>query len=196
MAVPEIKEDVDALLRALIKGIDLLSQCMQHDDCTAVAQAEEVILEVRCKTETATAALIEQARADPMAAKFVGVPAHLMRIQTNMARMAHALKVKASEMVLFSDLASGEMLYLLERLRDLFVHLRELLVEHKFLVSRHIISTAKTIEESAQKFASKHEERLIEGLCAPISSTVFLEVIEGAQNISWHAKEMAKELAS
>jgi Na+/phosphate symporter len=56
--------------------------------------------------------------------------------------------------------------------------------------------SAAEISRSASEFATMHEERLIEGLCMPKASPLFLDILDAIKGIAWHAKEIAEKLTA
>ena len=44
------------------------------------------------------------------------------------------------------------------------------------------------------EYATLHEERLIEGLCLPVASSLYINMLDSIKNIAWHAKEIATKL--
>jgi Na+/phosphate symporter len=82
-----------------------------------------------------------------------------------------------------------------ERTRDIIVNAKDLVLARNTLVARHIIEAQRATEVTANHYATMHEERLIEGLCSPSASGNYLEILEAFKSMSWHAKEIAKDLA-
>jgi Na+/phosphate symporter len=52
------------------------------------------------------------------------------------------------------------------------------------------------IEHSAERFATKHEERLIEGVCVHRASAIYLDMLGAVKDLAWHARALATDRAS
>ena len=88
-----------------------------------------------------------------------------------------------------------ELEYMFERTRDIMVNAKDLVLARNTLVAKHIVEAQRATEVTANHYATMHEERLIEGLCAPSASGMYLEILEAFKSMAWHAKEIAKDLA-
>jgi len=62
------------------------------------------------------------------------------------------------------------------------------------LVARHLEESERAIVRTANEYATKHEERLIEGLCLSKASPLFLEILDAVKEIASHARDIGKEL--
>jgi Na+/phosphate symporter len=78
--------------------------------------------------------------------------------------------------------------------RDILANARDLVLAPNILVARHMAEAEAALEKMADEYATRHEERLIEGLCAPKASQLYIQMIDAFKGIAWHAKEIAKDL--
>lgn len=194
MQATAIALDIKGLLEGIIASIDMMYKCLSAANVCKAEETEAAIYRVRFQVEAATKAVIKEAKTDPDAAKLISIPTHLDRIQANTGRMASAIRRKAEEGVLFSDRGIAELEYLFERYRDIVLHVKELLVDKNMIVVKHIMESYKALEKKADEAATKHEERLIEGLCLPTASSMFLDILDSMKTSAWHAREIAKDL--
>ncbi len=58
----------------------------------------------------------------------------------------------------------------------------------------HVIAQAKKLDEMCQSCQLKHVDRLLSGSIAPRASSPYLDILESAQSIGRHIKEMAERL--
>lgn len=64
------------------------------------------------------------------------------------------------------------------------------------IIREYVKESATEISRSANDFSTMHEERLVEGLCMPKASPLFLDIMDALKGISWHAKEIAEKLTT
>jgi Na+/phosphate symporter len=109
--------------------------------------------------------------------------------------VAESIISKVKGQVLLSDKASAELDYLFGRTRDILVNARDMVLAPNTLVGRHMAESARAVERMADEYSTLHEERLIEGLCAPKASQLFIQMLDAFKTISWHSKEIAQDLS-
>ncbi len=194
MAVKELVFQMHDLINQMIEGTDSLYAAFINNTVRFLDEAEGAVGGIAEKAEALTGAIVQEARGDPAAIPYVSVPSHIERMGGDMGRMFGALRKKITGDILFSDKASGELEYLLERTRDILVNCGDMVLARNVLVARHIVESESVMQQMADKYATQHEERLIEGLCLPGASVVYLELLDSIKGIAWHAKEIAKDL--
>lgn len=195
MEVKYSVKEISALFEGMVNCIDYIYKSFNSDDVSVIEKAECVMEDMHERVVALTGAMVKAGKEEPGVRKYVSVPAHIDRIRDNTVRVASCVQRKVEGNIIFSDKAASEVEYLFERLRDIAVHLRQLLDAPSPLVARHIEGSEQAIERDASDFATRHEERLIEGLCMPMASSIYLEMLDAFKNIAWHAGEIAKDLA-
>ena len=158
------------------------------DDCEAKAG------EIRGQEEAVTRDLIEAVKADTGARVYLPVPGHIGRIAAHILDIAAGFRTRIGEGILFTDKAVSEVIFLLERLQDVLKNTGDIILVRNRIVRQYIGEAAADIGRSARDFATMHEERLVEGLCTPQASPLFLAILDSLKGIAWHAKEIAEKL--
>jgi Na+/phosphate symporter len=110
-------------------------------------------------------------------------------------RIASDVERKIKEGILFSDKAMSEINLLFERTKDILGNARDMALARNRVIAAYIKESEAEIVRTANDFSTLHEERLIEGLCMPKASSVYLEMLDAVKSIAWHSKEIAKDLA-
>ncbi len=100
------------------------------------------------------------------------------------------------EKVLFSDRAIEEVTYLLQRLTDILRPTSDIILARNAILGKYVNESEAGVVKRALEYATLHEERLIEGLCIPFASLLYINMLDEIKNIAWHAKEIATKLAS
>jgi Na+/phosphate symporter len=189
-------KDFDSFFDGMIGCLDLLREGFNSGDMEAVAGVECATKETRKRVVSMTEGLVKETASSPELGKYVSVPAHIARIQGNMERITIAVRNEIQENILFSDRAVSEIGFMFEKVSDIIGELRQLLGGSGSGVADHILEMEDAVERAASEFATKHEERLIEGVCMPKASAMYLEILEAFKDAAWHAREIARELGT
>jgi hypothetical protein len=194
MALKQLLTEMYDQISEMVESIDLLYAGLITDNLKVIDEALGRLGPMGGRTDFITEELVRVSKADPDVSPYVSVPSHIGRMRGEVERIAAGLKRKVKDTVLFSDKAVTEAEYLFERVRDMLVNARDMVLARNTLVARHLEEAGRAVERTADDYATKHEERLIEGLCAPRASDIFLEMLEAFKAIAWHAKEIGKDL--
>lgn len=195
MKLKELVSEMHDLIEVLIEGIDLTYTGLLYGNLQMVDEADAELERVMERVVPMTEDLVKGARDDLAAVVYVSVPSHMQRMGEGMKRITRAVKKKVRDDVLFSDRATTELEYMFERSRDVMVNTKDMVLARNILTARHLKESQKSIDSTANHYATKHEERLIEGLCAPSASGIYLEMLDAFKSMAWHAKEIGKDLA-
>jgi Na+/phosphate symporter len=103
---------------------------------------------------------------------------------------------KVKEDILFSDRAISELSILIQKLKETLKNTSDLLATKNAVLVQHINGCEEDIVRKALEFATQHEERLVEGLCLPVSSHLYLNMLNSIRCIAWDAKEIATKFVS
>lgn len=196
-----MKEDVKKLLLMMHEmantaetGISLLQTAFIYNstgplnECIAAAEI------IRNSEPDLTKSIIGMAKGNPELAPFVSIPAHLMRIGENIEKLSGLVNKKIKEDILFSDRAVTEITFLLQRLVDIIRPTADIILAKNTILRRYIEESEAGIVKRATEYATLHEERLIEGLCLPVASSLYINMLDAIKSIAWHAKEIAVKL--
>ncbi len=174
----------------LLKNAFIFNSSKSLDECEAKANA---ILQ----TERAlTGEFIEDAKVDPDCKVYVSVPGCIERMGDFIEDIAGCIRTKIRDGILFSDKAISETTFLLERLQDVLRNTSDIILSRNVILKEYVKKSASEINRSANEFATMHEDRLIEGLCTPLASPLYLHMLDAIKGIAWHGKEIAEKLTT
>jgi Na+/phosphate symporter len=122
------------------------------------------------------------------------VPLHLERGGEKVEELMRAVRTMVLEGLPFTDRARREVDELIEAATELLVNLRDLLLTGNQVLRRHVIESGRSLVARADDCAMYHQQRLIEGVCAPRSSSVYLAILDALKGVEWHAREIAQKL--
>jgi len=126
-----------------------------------------------------------------------------LSMATSYDRMAHSiegivnqLKRMIREDIPFSDRAVKELNEVFQETMDLVESLPDLIRTQDKLLVRQTGKRGRASFKMANRFAEEHEERLIQGVCMPKSSPIYLGILESLKGIMVHVLEVTGKIAS
>ncbi len=187
-------EEIHRLCERVEEALGALYKAFLYHRPEFVQEAELNIKEIKESYEGLTEALISASEADRVAMRFAPVPVNLERMGHNLEHIARAIGTKIRDNLLFSDKAVTELNYLFYRLKEVITALEDMVLARNTFLANYIKESEREIERAASEYATAHEERLIEGICLPRSSGVYLVILDSLKRIAWNAKEIAEAL--
>ena len=121
---------------------------------------------------------------------------HLERVGDNIEFLVRAIRMVVQEGIPFSERAIKEINALFEKAIELAECMRDAVATNNKVLTRHILEEGRKYTQMADEFALFHQERLIEGLCVPKSSSVYLAILDYLKGIESHIRQMAQKLSS
>ena len=198
-----MKEESKELLKAMHEITSSAEDCITYlqtafiynslrplKDCLEMAEL------TKKKEPNLTKKAAEIAKEMPDIKPYVSVPSHLLRIAENIEKLAGLIDKKIKDGILFSDRAVTEITFLLQRLVDIIKPTSDMILARNIMLGKYVQESEKGIVKRAMEYSTLHEERLIEGLCLPAASSIYINMLDAIKNIAWHAKEISAVLAS
>jgi Na+/phosphate symporter len=124
----------------------------------------------------------------------VFVPTHLERLADHVGQLASATSTVVQQGTLFTDRAVHEISGLLESAVEILEGVRDALRTGNHVLIRYVIEAGRACETRANEYALFHEKRLVEGVCEPRSSSVYLAMLEDIKGVEWHARQIAQQM--
>ena len=159
------------------------------EDCLrklAAIKAQEPVLSKK---------IAEMVRQEKERKVYAEIPKHFLEICGHLEVLAEMLRKKIDENILFSDRAVTEISFLSQNLLEILNAATDLVLVKNPILIRYVAESEAMVEKATIQYATHHEERLIEGLCLPMSSSVFLKVLESLKGIAREAKCISERMA-
>jgi len=121
-------------------------------------------------------------------------PGRLERVGDLMESMVNVAQVKARDGIPFSDKANSELSKLFSLLIEVLKNFRDVLSTRNRALLVHLVDQEKTLAQMTVDFALSHEERLIEGVCSPKASSLYLDILDSVKGVTRHLNEMCDSL--
>jgi Na+/phosphate symporter len=174
---------------ALLQKAFIFSDRESLDHCVAqLAELKEGELKISKK-------IADAARQDKAKDSYSCIPKHFLEICENLETLAGMLQKKITENILFSDRAITELSFLSQSLIEILNAATDLVLVKNPILIRYVQESETMVEKATNQYATHHEERLIEGLCLQVSSSVFLKILEAFKGIARNAKHIAESMA-
>jgi len=175
--------------------IDLLQTALSQNSTAHLQVCREKTAHIK-KTEAELSAKITQLAQENNALRvYLSVPLILQRIGGHIDNLNDTFHKKIKDDILFSDRAVSELTTLFRRLKEALKNTSDLLVTKNPVLVRHITECEEDVVKKALEFATLHEERLIEGLCLPVSSPLYLNILNSIRCIAWDTNEIASKFS-
>lgn len=107
-------------------------------------------------------------------------------------KLVAAVENKVTAGILFSETAVDELNYLFAGLIDYNVHVHDYVLTKNKVLKQHILSESEKYTQFARDSATKHEERLIQGICRSQSSAIYLDMLNGISGIFYNLSRLAE----
>lgn len=174
--------------------ISMLQTAFLFNNPQPVADCRAAITAQNKTVDDLTKRITELARENPDLRPYVAVPTHLLRIGENIEKLSDFVEKKIKDNILFSDRALTEVTFLLQRLTDILRPTSDMILAKNAIMSRYIQESEAGVQKRAIEYTTLHEERLIEGLCSPAASSLFINLLDRIKGVAWHAKEIAVKI--
>ncbi len=193
----KIKDEIDSLHEMSVKTqkcIELLQEAFIHNKKRFLDECETITTDIHETEKMLTGRLLEKSRIEAAARNYIAVPGHLERIGDYIEDITKCQLKKINRDLIFSDRAMEETLQLLQKTKDVMKNTTDLILSRNEIISKYIIDSEDEIESDANKYATFHEDRMIEGLCTPEASSIYLQILDALKGIAWHARQISEKL--
>lgn len=172
----------------------LLQNALIYNSSKSLNECEAKIKEISENEKILTPEFVEKAKKNSDLRVYIFVPGHIEKMGHFIENVIRCTRVKIREGISFSDRAVSEITFLMERLQEVLKNVSDIILARNSIMREYVKESVAEIGRSANNFATLHEERLIEGLCMPEASPLFLDILDAIKVIAWHAKEIAEKL--
>jgi Na+/phosphate symporter len=171
--------------------LSLLQTALSHNSITPLKGCREKLHSITSLETELTGKISRFAKEDNSLKKYVSIPQLLSGIGEHIEKLSDIIGRKIKEDVLFSDRAIFELTTLFKGLKDLLKSTSDLLITENPALVQHVRECENDVAKKAMEYATSHEDRLIEGLCLPVASPLFLNMLNSIRCVACNAKEIA-----
>jgi phosphate uptake regulator len=125
----------------------------------------------------------------------VFIPLHLERIGDNIALIVRALTSVVRDGIPFTERALEELHTLFAKAIELLECIRDAIATHNRILIRHVQTAGQRYGDMVNEYALSHQQRLIEGLCLPRASSVYVALLDYLKGVVSHICQITDKLS-
>jgi Na+/phosphate symporter len=196
----EVGEKMIQVCQSLIKMLELSFQGFRKLSEESFSKVEETRKEVQHhSTELAKFIISESTSSEKgkeWAKPYLSMASSLDRMTHNIEGIVDRLKPMVRDHILFSDHALREVNDIFQEAMDLLESLPDLILTQNKQKAQHIGEQVRSVFKIANGFSEEHEERLVQGICMPKSSPMYLGILESLKGVIAHTLEVSGKIVS
>lgn len=196
----EVAEKMIQVCESLTKMLELGFQGFRTLKEGSVKEAEGAKNEVRHHSSQLASFLISKSssgeKGREWAKPYLSVASVFDRMSYNMEGVVDCLKSMVRDHILFSDRAIKEVNDVFQEAMSILENLPDLILTQNKLLAQRIGEKGRSVFKIANGYSEEHEERLIQGVCMPKSSPIYLGLLESLKAIIGHTLEVSGKIVS
>ncbi len=197
---PEMGGRMMRVCENLSKMLELTFQGFQKYQEKSIKEAEEVRKEVRKHTSELTRFLVEKSLSKDGGREwvkpYIAIVSSFDRMVYNLDGILDRLKKMVNDQVLFTDRAIREIDDVFQETIHLIENLPDLILTQNRLLAQQMEEKGRLIFRMADHYAEEHEQRLIEGVCVPHSSPLYLDILFSLKGIVAQTVEISEKMVT
>ena len=196
----EIKGKMVLVCQNLMKMLNLASMAFREPTGKSFKEAEEVKDTILQYSSELTSFIISKspssARGKGWAKPYLSIASSFDRMTYNIEGILERVRGKSENHILFSDGAVKEVNDIFQEAMRLLEYLPNLITTENKLLGQRIGEEGKSVFEIVNTYSEEHEERLIQGVCEPKHSPVYLGILESLKGVMVHTLEVSGKIVS
>lgn len=196
----EVEEKIIQVCQSLIKMLELAFQGFRKLTEESLKEVEEAKKEVEQHSTELKNHLISKSSVDEKGKEWVrpylSIASSFDRMAHNIEGIVDRLRSMVRDHILFSDHALREVNDIFQEAMVLLQSLPNLVLTQKKSVAQRIGEQVRSVFKIVNGFSEDHEERLIQGICMPKSSPMFLGILESLKGVIAHTLEVSGKIVS
>jgi len=196
----EVGEKMIRVCRSVIKMLELSFQGFRKHSEEALKEVEKVKAEIQKNSSELAHFLILKSspyeKGKEWAKPYLSMASSFDRMTFNIEGIVDRLKSKVQERILFSDRAVKEINDVFQEAMNLLESLPNLILTQDRLLAQRIGEQVRSVFKIADGYSEGHEERLIQGICVPKHSPIYLGILESLKGIIAQTLEVSGKIVS
>jgi Na+/phosphate symporter len=195
--VTTLEEGLLVMARKLGSVADIIYNSLTTGSLDKIEQAKVLGQEVHSEEKALTDGLLKDRTSELKALKLVLMfPGHLERAGDFLESVINVCRIKAEKGVPFSDRAISELKGLFSTFGELLHNFENVIFTRNRTLLKHMSEQHNHLAQMTVDFALAHEERLIDGLCSPRASSLYLDILDSIKNANHHLRNITQALAN
>ena len=196
----EIKEKMIVVCGSLIKMLELAFEGFRSPTERFFEEEEEFEDKIYEYSSELTRFIISKSPSSEKEKEWVkpylSIASSLGRLTYNIQGILDRVRGKSENHILFSDQADKEVNDVFREAAKLLRNLPDLLATESKSLAQRIGEEGRAMFKIADSYSEEHEERLINGICVPNHSPLYLSLIESLKGVMVHTLAVTGKIAS
>ncbi len=196
----EMKEKMILVCQNLTKMLELAFEGFRRSEEKPFREAEEVKDRIHHHSSELTGFIISKSpsseKGREWAKPYLSIASSFDRMTYNIEGILGRLRAKSQNHILFSDQAVKEVNDVFQEAMRLLRSLPDLITSGNKTLAQRIGEEGRSMFKIANGYSEEHEERLIQGICVPKHSPVYLGIIESLKGVMVHTLEVSGKIVS
>jgi Na+/phosphate symporter len=196
----EIKGKMVLVCQNLMKMLNLASAAFREPTGKSFKEAEEVKDTILQYSSELTSFIISKSpsteKGKGWAKPYLSIASSFDRMTYDIEGILERVRGKSENHILFSDGAVKEVNDIFQEAMRLLEYLPNLITTENKLLGQRIGEEGKSVFEIVNTYSEEHEERLIQGICEPKHSPVYLGILESLKGVMVHTLEVSGKIVS
>ena len=196
----EIKGKMILVCRSLMKMLQLAFEGFQKPTEKFFKEAEEFEDKIYEYSSELTSFIISKSPSSEKEKEWVkpylSIASSLGRLTHNIQGILDRSRGKYENHILFSDQALKEVNDVFQETMRLLENLPNLLTTESKSLAQRIGEEGRSMLKIAEAYSEDHEERLINGICVPKHSPLYLSIIESLKGVMVHTLAVSGKIVS
>lgn len=196
----EITEKIILVSQNLIQMLELAFEEFRRPTEKSFKEAVEVKDKIHQYSSELTSFIISKSpsseKGREWAKPYLSIASSFDRMTYNIEGILDRLKAKSQNHILFSDRAVKEVNDVFQEAMKLLESLPNLITTQNKLLAQRVGEEVRSIFKIANGYSEEHEERLLQGICVPKSSPIYLGILESLKGVIVHTLEVSGKIVS
>jgi Na+/phosphate symporter len=183
-----------------MKMLNLASVAFREPTGKSFKEAEEVKDTILQYSSELTSFIISKSpsseKGKGWAKPYLSIASSFDRMTYNIEGILERVRGKSENHILFSDGAVKEVNDIFQEAMRLLEYLPNLITTENKLLGQRIGEEGRSVFEIVNTYSEEHEERLIQGICEPKHSPVYLGILESLKGVMVHTLAVSGKIVS
>jgi Na+/phosphate symporter len=196
----EITERMILISQNLMKMLELAFEEFRRPTEKSIKEEEEVNDKIHHYSSELTSFIISKSpstdRGREWAKSYLSIASSFDRMTYNIEGILDRLRIKSQRHIFFSDRAVKEVNDVFQEAMKLLKNLPNLIASQDKLLAQRMGEEVRSIFKIANGYSEEHEERLLQGVCVPKSSPIYLGILESLKGVIVNTLEVSGKIVS
>ncbi len=197
--VDRLRDGVQSMCRDIVEMARFTGKGFKTQSLAPLEPALKLGQEIHRREKILTELIVKHVRvqgAEFEAGKeLLFVPGHLERAGDNLEFLIRAVRSMIQDGLPFSDPGMNEINALFDKAVEILECVRDAIATKNRVLVKHILEDGARFDHTANDYVLSHQQRLIEAVCLPKASSLYLAMVDYLKGIESHTRQIGQKLA-